>query len=173
MAERAGYVREGVHRSVHLKAGVRIDAAIWSRLPSDLRMPSVARLRTFVDIVDEAADGRRVSVTARHEAVLADGRRVVLFDQRGWTSQVGGSEPGEPVDVWAYETVQGMQQEARVVGGPDEPFDDRTQEDMAASHWDSLARLLQREGIAVDAAELTALPHDVELSDRVLARIKN
>ena len=35
VAERAGYVREGVMRSVHLKAGRRIDQAVWSRLPSD------------------------------------------------------------------------------------------------------------------------------------------
>jgi RimJ/RimL family protein N-acetyltransferase len=35
VAERCGYVREGVMRSIHLKQGVRVDAAIWSRLPSD------------------------------------------------------------------------------------------------------------------------------------------
>ena len=35
VAERCGYVREGVMRSSHLKQGKRIDAAIWSRLPSD------------------------------------------------------------------------------------------------------------------------------------------
>jgi RimJ/RimL family protein N-acetyltransferase len=35
VAERCGYVREGVMRSIHLKQDVRVDAAIWSRLPSD------------------------------------------------------------------------------------------------------------------------------------------
>jgi RimJ/RimL family protein N-acetyltransferase len=35
VAARCGYVREGVMRSSHLKQGRRIDAAIWSRLPSD------------------------------------------------------------------------------------------------------------------------------------------
>jgi RimJ/RimL family protein N-acetyltransferase len=35
MAERCGYVREGVMRSTHLKQGLRIDAGIWSRLASD------------------------------------------------------------------------------------------------------------------------------------------
>jgi RimJ/RimL family protein N-acetyltransferase len=35
VAERCGYTREGVMRSVHLKAGRRNDAALWSRLPSD------------------------------------------------------------------------------------------------------------------------------------------
>lgn len=35
VAERCGYVREGVMRSTHLKGDVRIDAGIWSRLASD------------------------------------------------------------------------------------------------------------------------------------------
>jgi RimJ/RimL family protein N-acetyltransferase len=35
VAERAGYVHEGVMRSVHLKQGRRIDQAVWSRLPTD------------------------------------------------------------------------------------------------------------------------------------------
>jgi RimJ/RimL family protein N-acetyltransferase len=35
VAERSGYVREGVMRSVHFKNGRRIDAVLLSRLPSD------------------------------------------------------------------------------------------------------------------------------------------
>jgi RimJ/RimL family protein N-acetyltransferase len=35
VAVRCGYVREGVMRSIHLKRGVRVDAGLWSRLPSD------------------------------------------------------------------------------------------------------------------------------------------
>jgi RimJ/RimL family protein N-acetyltransferase len=35
VAERCGYVREGVMRSVHLKGEARIDAGLWSRLASD------------------------------------------------------------------------------------------------------------------------------------------
>ena len=35
VAERCGYVREGVMRSTHLKGDARIDAAVWSRLPTD------------------------------------------------------------------------------------------------------------------------------------------
>ena len=35
VAERCGYVREGVMRSIHLKQSARVDAAIWSKLPSD------------------------------------------------------------------------------------------------------------------------------------------
>ena len=35
VAERCGYVREGAMRSIHLKQGRRVDAELWSRLPSD------------------------------------------------------------------------------------------------------------------------------------------
>ena len=35
VAERCGYVQEGVLRSVHLKQGRRTDLALWSRLPTD------------------------------------------------------------------------------------------------------------------------------------------
>ncbi len=35
VAERCGYRREGVMRSIHVKQGRRADAELWSRLPSD------------------------------------------------------------------------------------------------------------------------------------------
>ena len=35
VAERCGYTREGVLRSIHLKQDIRVDASLWSRLPSD------------------------------------------------------------------------------------------------------------------------------------------
>ena len=147
-------------------------------------MSAVARLLTVVDIADEDDDGpdaHRMSVSARHEAVLADGRRVVLLDDRGWSEQLGVVWDDEPLrqerglvqlpSIWAYETVKEMERSARDVVGPDEPFEGRTHADMEASHWDSLARVLRRDGVEVDAAQLKGLPHDVELSDRILARI--
>jgi RimJ/RimL family protein N-acetyltransferase len=36
VAERCGYVKEGVLRSIHFKQGQRHDFEIWSRLPTDL-----------------------------------------------------------------------------------------------------------------------------------------
>jgi hypothetical protein len=144
----------------------------------------VLRLLTFVDIADHDDDGpgaRRMSLSARHEAVLADGRRVVLLDDRGWSEELrvaGDDEPSrrersvvELLGIWAYETAEGMARTARVVVGPDEPFGGHTHAEMEASHWDSLARVLRREGIEVQAGELRGLPHEVELSDRVLARL--
>jgi RimJ/RimL family protein N-acetyltransferase len=35
VAAKAGYVQEGVLRSVHVKQGLRADSTLWSRLPTD------------------------------------------------------------------------------------------------------------------------------------------
>jgi RimJ/RimL family protein N-acetyltransferase len=39
VAERCGYLREGVLRSVHVKGGIRADTGVWSRLPTDPPAP--------------------------------------------------------------------------------------------------------------------------------------
>lgn len=127
-------------------------------------MGPVASLVTFVDVADQVADPRRLSVSARHEAVLADGRRVLLLDDRGWT------ESG-PADLWALTSVEDIVETARVVVGPDEPFGGHSFEDMAADHWAQLAGTLQQQGIAADASELRRLRHDVVLSERLRGRL--
>jgi RimJ/RimL family protein N-acetyltransferase len=43
VAERCGYVREGVMRSIQLKGEVRVDAGLWSRLASDPWPTAAAR----------------------------------------------------------------------------------------------------------------------------------
>ena len=100
-------------------------------------MASVARLVTFVEIRDEGdggLDARRMSVSARHEAVLADGSRVVLLDDRGWTEELRGVGVGEPsFGIWANETPEQIERTARAVVGPDEPVEGRTRGEMAAS----------------------------------------
>lgn len=76
-------------------------------------MADVTRLLTFVYIDDR--DARGLSVSALHQAVLDDGRRVVLLDDRGGTSSKGA----------AAAPVADIEETARVVVGPDEPFGDR------------------------------------------------
>jgi hypothetical protein len=131
----------------------------------------VARLLTLVDIGDgddDGPDAPRMSLSARHEAILTDGRRVPLLVDRGWSAQQGGGD--ELRANWAFGTVEEIKRTARDVVGPDEPSGERTQADVEASHWEHLAGILRRHGVAAEADELKALPHDVELSDRVLER---
>jgi len=163
-------------------------------------MAAVARLVTLVDVRDDSTEdprtnaapnpsqpvrrtgwaavdrpparnegARQMSVSARQEALLVDGRRVLLLDDRGWTEGWGSS--GNVPDIWAVTSVEDIERTARFVVGPDEPFAGRSQEDMEAAHWASLSEVLRRQGVVVDARELKRLPHDVVLSERLLARV--
>jgi hypothetical protein len=144
-------------------------------------MSAVTRLVTFVDLADGVGDTRQTAFSARHEAVLLDGRRVLLLDDRGWTwsslitVQAGASDRDstreQHPDMWAMTSVEDIEQEARMVVGPDEPYDGYTQEYMEATHWSYLAGVLREQGVVVDSLDLRRLPHDVVLSERLLARI--
>ena len=121
----------------------------------------MTRLVTVVD-VDGAAGARQISVSARHEAVLEDGRHVLLLDDRGW------SESGPP-NIWAVTSVEDIVGTTRTVVGPDEPFGERSHEDMEADHWAQLSAVLEQQGVIADALDLRRLPHDVVLSERLRA----
>jgi hypothetical protein len=173
-------------------------------------MSAVARLVTLVDIADAAGPGAigaaagviaaglaapgaaaavadsgpsGMSLSARHEAVLDDGRRIPLLDDRGWSASLGragskqagkdGSLDSDVPDIWAVTSVTDVEETARVVVGPDEPFGERSGEDLESDHWDALSDALRRQGVAADAAELKRLPHEVVLSERLLARLRS
>ena len=96
---------------------------------------------------------------------------------RGWSESalralwVGEGPEGDPCrgepDIWAVTSAEDIEETARVVVGPDAPPDGYMQEGMEAGHWAYLAGLLRQQGVAVDATELTRLPHDVVLSERL------
>jgi len=114
-------------------------------------VPAVARLVTTAEL----AGTEPFSVRVLHEAELPDGRRVLLLADRGFTSSGPYDSPAE------------IEAEARTVVGPDEPFSERTSEDMAAGHWAALAERLRSQGVETTAAELRQAPHDVVLSERL------
>lgn len=124
----------------------------------------VTRLVTFIEVDDTVADPRQMSVSARHEAVLMNGGRVLLLTDRGWSAS-------GPPNIWAVTSAEEIADTARMVVGPDEPFGGRSQKDMEADHWASLAAALRHQGVDADALELRRLPHDVVLSEQLLARI--
>lgn len=124
----------------------------------------MTRFVTSVEVDDEVPSARRLSVSATHEAVLSNGDRVLLLDDRGWS--VSG-----PSNIWSYLSAAEIADTARVVVGPDGAFDGYSQEDMEASHWDFLAAILRRRGVDVEGPALKELPHDVVLGTRLLARL--
>jgi hypothetical protein len=140
------------------------------------------RLETFIDLAEGVGDTRQMAVSARHEAVLLDGRRVLLLDDRGWVSsaltafQAGDacdreSRREQNPDIWAMTSVEDIEQTARMVVGPDEPFDGSSQEDAEQGHWAYLSDVLRQHGVVVEALDLRRLPHDVVLSEPLLARV--
>ena len=148
----------------------------------DNQVSAVTRLVTFVDLADGVGDTRQTAFSTRHEAVLLDGRRVLLLDDRGWssssltafhaddTSDRDSTREKQP-DIWATTSVEDIEQTARMVVGPDEPTDGYSQEDAEQGHWAYLSDVLRQHGVVVDALDLRRLPHDVVLSERLLARV--
>jgi hypothetical protein len=143
---------------------------------------AVTRLVTFVDLAEGVGGTRQMTVSARHEAVLLDGRRVLLLDDRGWSSSLrtafhAGDAPDrdsrreQQQDIWATTSVEDIEQTARMVVGPDEPSDGFSQEDAEQGHWEYVSDVLRQHGVVVDARDLSRLPHDVVLSERLLARV--
>lgn len=137
-------------------------------------MATVSRLITAVDIEDDADQpADQLSFSAVLKAELADGREVVLLDDRGWGQtaliEVGGTAPSDP---WASVTRRQVETTARSVVGPDEPVDGEDSDEAERAHWSSLARALGRTGVATTADELRRLPDDVVLSDRLLDRLR-
>jgi hypothetical protein len=148
----------------------------------DNDVSAVTRLVTFVDLAEGVGDIRQMAFSARHEAVLSDGRRMLLLDDRGWSwSSLITFPAGDPSDrdstreqhpdIWATTSVEDIEQTARMVVGPDEPFDGSSQEDAEQDHWAYLSDVLRQHGVVVDALDLRRLSHDVVLSERLLARV--
>jgi hypothetical protein len=132
-------------------------------------MPDVRRLETVADL-QRAENARDMSVSARLDAVLADGRRIVLLDGRGWTGSLRGAG-ADDMDVWATSSEAEIAETARVVVGPDEAYGGRSQSEMDAGHWSTLAETLAAHGVEATAEDLRRLPHDVVLSERLRARL--
>ena len=123
-------------------------------------MAVLKRLLTYADVGDDPSRPTRVNVVLRHEVELEDGRRILLLADRGW----GGEE-------WTDTSAENIRSTSRMVVGPDAPPAGRSEEDMQNIHWHSLKEIAQSQGVTVDASELKRLPHDVMLSQRLLARL--
>ena len=133
-------------------------------------MATVARLVTFIDIDGDSTSKTQMDISARHEAELTDGRRIVLLNDRGWAESINRTNETFP-DIWAHASLEEISDTARVVVGPDEPRDGVSYEAEALDHWGQLAKILHRHGVTTDSADLRHLPHEVVPSARLLTRI--
>ncbi len=125
-------------------------------------MHPVKRLLTSIDV---NASDPGMSISALLVLELVDGHRVTLLNDRGWSSS-GGSK------VWASTSLHHLAHTARTVVGPDEPPEGVSYEQQAATHWDHLADKARAQGVHVRAEDLAALPHDVDISQEIKARVE-
>jgi hypothetical protein len=106
-----------------------------------------------------------------HEfAVLADGRRVTLHADRGFSSfaQISSAEGGawsEVADPWALMTRESVESGVRSVVQPD---DDESPDEHPYA-W--LSALLRQHGVDVSGEHLRRLPYRIEFSDRLERRL--
>jgi hypothetical protein len=101
-----------------------------------------------------------------HEfADLADGRRLTLHEERGFTSWALASSGPAPSDQWRGLTLEHLEANVLTTVLPD---DDDTQDEHP---WERLAELLHVHGIEATAEELRLLPYDVVFSERLRARV--
>lgn len=125
----------------------------------------MAVVTRFVSVVEltEGANSQGISVSVLLEAELANGRSLVVLDDRGWNS----SQP------WDQVQPEQIRETARTVVGPDEPYGEQTMADAVTAYWDYIRRILAEYGIESRSTELQAIPHEVVLSERVLERLKH
>lgn len=118
---------------------------------------TVVRLGAWCDYSAEQ-DGRSAAFDVHEFAVLADGRRLTLHSERGFSLSAGD-------DPWHYITLESLERDVRTTVLPDD-------EDTDNEHpWEWLAELVHAHGIEVSPDELRRVPYDVVFSERVRSRL--
>jgi hypothetical protein len=115
-----------------------------------LQVPQHARK---ADLVEDFKQG--VSFDVHEFADLADGRRLTLHEERGFTTS----------GQWRYLTLEDLERDVHTTVLPD---DDDTEDEHP---WEWLAGLLHARGVEATAEELRLLPNGVEFSERLRARL--
>jgi hypothetical protein len=107
-----------------------------------------------------------VSFDVHEFAELADGRRLTLHEERGFTGVTMASKGPAPSDQWRSLTLENLERDVRTTVLPDE-------DDTGDEHpWDWLAGLLHARGVQATAEELRLLLYSVEFSERLRARLE-
>lgn len=154
------------------EARQRLLAAAADDGPEDMSAPRVpASGLTFAPFVPQPGVPVLSPGTIRFRveefAVLADGRRVRLHAERGFTlSTERGSGLSAEVDPWQHLTLESLEADVRATVLPDDA--EVTGEDHP---WAWLSDLLRAHNVEASTEALRVLPYDVEFSDRLLARM--
>lgn len=120
----------------------------------------IVGLRAICDLEPDAIDdGREHSFRISEFALLENGERIILHDERGYTGRISSG------DIWAHETVERITRDVLTALLPDD-------DDTVDEHpWQWLAELAQSRKIDVTSDDLRLLPYEVVLSERVTLRL--
>jgi hypothetical protein len=106
-------------------------------------------------------DARSQSFSVSEFVTLEDGRRVILHEDRGFTTALRSTGTPDPGDLRDHTTLEDMTRDVLNVVLPD---DDEPAEDHPYS-W--LADLAQARGLNVTADDLRSLSYEVTFTDEV------
>ena len=156
------FVTEDEYRERLLRGG----RAGPTRSPAFPSVPSPIQADSVENLVEDFERG--VSFVVHEFADLADGRRITLHEDRGFTIGVTIANNGpEPSDQWRSLTLKELDRDVRTTVLPD---DDESQDEHP---WEWLAELVHVHGIEATAEELRHLPYNVVFSERLRARVVN
>lgn len=133
-------------------------------------MQRVVALGAFCDLASTGDTGpKRISIDVSEFAVLQNGERVSLHNEKGFSGWLlGHGATVEDADIWGLETVETITRDVLTVVLPDEG-DNAPEGDDHPYEW--LAELLLAHGIDESADQLRLLPYEVILSERVHQRL--
>jgi hypothetical protein len=119
----------------------------------------VERLITVVELDERDPSGH--SAWAHLYVELKTGERRRMFADRGWSGSAEVADDG----------LTTIRNTARMVVGPDGPGRGETDAQMQSQYWQWFEHKLRDAGIQGAASELKALPHDVEIGERLSRRL--
>jgi hypothetical protein len=111
--------------------------------------------------VPESHEARDQSFSVSEFVTLEDGRRVILHEDRGFTTGLRSTGRSGPGDLREPVTLESLTQDVLSVVLPD---DDESTEDHP---WSWLADLARARGLNVTADDLRNLPYEVVFTDKV------
>ncbi len=112
------------------------------------------------NLVEDFKQG--ISFVVHEFAELADGRRLTLHEERGFTTGVGGSAPS---DMWRYLTLEHLERDVRTTVPPDD--DDTQDEHLESGSPSSCTSMASRQQQTNSGVFLTILV----FSERLRARL--
>jgi len=145
------------------KPGWRVhpDAKVRAKLPP-VKPGRVVGLGAICDLGAERPDDTRdQSFSVSEFVTLEDGRRVILHEDRGFTTGLRSTGRSDPGDLCEHMTLESLTGDVLNTVLPD---DDKPAEDHP---WTWLADLARARGLNVTADDLRSLPYEVTFTDKV------